>query len=243
MPPKTRKPPRGRKRNYRRYRPRYYRRYRRYRSMPLAFPKSKIAKLRYVSEKSYNAGSSMALSSSNVFSANGCFDPDITGVGHQPLGFDQWMAIYDHFHVIGSKITVQWMPDTANNVVPGYVGIILSDSPVLPSATYTSVEHWLESRQLSLNGRALMNCGVVSGVATQGLHNKGINKYFSSKKFFRRGMNPYTLRGDDASNPPDQAYFIVSAVTAGGTDTGTFNLLVTIDYIVKFTEPRELVQS
>lgn len=214
-----------------------------FRTMPLAFPKSKIVKMRYVSEKHYNAGSSFATSSTNVFSANGCFDPDVTGVGHQPLGFDQWMAVYDHYQVIGSKITVQWMPDTTSNQVPAYVGIVLSDSTTAPSAAYSSLEHWLESRQLGMNGRALMNCGIVSGTSLQGFHNPGINKYFSSKKFFRRPANESSLRGDPSSNPSDGAFFIVTAATSGGADPGTINLLVTIDYIVRLTEPKELAQS
>ncbi len=36
-----------------------------------------------------------------------CFDPNLTGVGHQPLGFDQWASFYTKYrvHGIGYKIT------------------------------------------------------------------------------------------------------------------------------------------
>lgn len=48
------------------------------------------------------------------FSANGLYDPNITGTGHQPLYFDQFMAIYDHYTVLGSKCTATLIPDTTN---------------------------------------------------------------------------------------------------------------------------------
>ena len=36
-----------------------------------------------------------------VFSMNSIFDPDFTGVGHQPLGHDQWSAFCSvHFTII-----------------------------------------------------------------------------------------------------------------------------------------------
>ena len=34
--------------------------------------------------------------------------PNHTGVGHQPLYFDQLMTIYNHYIVIGAKITVKF---------------------------------------------------------------------------------------------------------------------------------------
>lgn len=41
-----------------------------------------------------------------VFRGNSCFDPDYTGVGSQPAGFDSYAALYGNYRVHGSKITV-----------------------------------------------------------------------------------------------------------------------------------------
>lgn len=41
-----------------------------------------------------------------TFSGNSCFDPDVTGVGSQPFGFDQWSAFYSKYRVYGSSIKV-----------------------------------------------------------------------------------------------------------------------------------------
>lgn len=40
-----------------------------------------------------------------IFSANGMYDPNITGTGTQPLYFDQLCSVYNHYTVIASSIT------------------------------------------------------------------------------------------------------------------------------------------
>jgi len=42
----------------------------------------------------------------NVYRGNSCFDPDLTGAGGQPLGFDQWANFYYSYTVLGSRIEV-----------------------------------------------------------------------------------------------------------------------------------------
>ena len=56
----------------------------------LAFPQSISTKLRYVEK--INMGSIGASSNvvQNQFIANGAYDPNFTGTGHQPRGFDQF---------------------------------------------------------------------------------------------------------------------------------------------------------
>jgi len=46
----------------------------------------------YCDQASYDSTSSVV--AYNCYRANSCFDPDVTGVGHQPLGYDQWSALY-----------------------------------------------------------------------------------------------------------------------------------------------------
>ncbi len=39
-----------------------------------------------------------------IFRGNSLFDPDLTGIGHQPRYFDQYAAIYNKYKVYSSKI-------------------------------------------------------------------------------------------------------------------------------------------
>lgn len=56
----------------------------------------------------------MASSSSGtlLIAGNSCFDPDKTGVGHQPLGFDQFVGFYNRYRVHKSSITVELINTT-----------------------------------------------------------------------------------------------------------------------------------
>jgi len=52
-----------------------------------------------------------------VFNLNSLQDPDRTGGGHQPLGFDQYSAFYSKYKVFKAKITVQAASSTGNTMV------------------------------------------------------------------------------------------------------------------------------
>lgn len=41
------------------------------------------------------------------FRGNGPYDPDVTGTGSQPVGFDQMTTFYGRYYVIGSRINIR----------------------------------------------------------------------------------------------------------------------------------------
>lgn len=49
-----------------------------------------------------------------IYRGNSCYDPDYTGGGQQPVGFDQWSAFYASYMCYASKITVTAMPVSAS---------------------------------------------------------------------------------------------------------------------------------
>ena len=44
-----------------------------------------------------------------LFSGNSPYDPDVTGVGFQPTGYDQWSAFYRFYYCSGSSIRIALM--------------------------------------------------------------------------------------------------------------------------------------
>ena len=92
---------------YRRYglRRRYGRRtrYGRRNARASGFPSKNFVKLKYATWKDYTLATDM---DTYTFRGNSLVDPDYTGTGHQPRGFDQWAAFYNDYKVLGSKIKI-----------------------------------------------------------------------------------------------------------------------------------------
>lgn len=230
MPPK-----RTLRKRYNRRRRKYYKK-----SKLPAFggnPVTKLVRLRYCEEVSLNPTAGAI--AYNDFSANGMYDPNVTGTGHKPLGFDQAMTYYDHFTVIGAKITAQYVSPGLSNIIPGYLTVGLFDAFGVP-ATYSNIAHMLESRQVSMSPATTSATSYVRSNLKEGR----VAKHFSAKKFFNRSpKGDSTLKGSASANPSDQAYFSVILGSIGGTDAGAANVLVTIDYIALLSEPKILSQS
>lgn len=167
------------------------------------------------------------------FRANSIYDPDYTGVGHQPYGRDQWVAFYNHYTVLGSKITVHFSATTTST--PTIVGIALRDEPSAPS-TYEADHEAGRYTYAYLNTRDSGRAGVT------------LRKTYSMKKFFKVGAGAaqagrrfLTLTGN---NPNEDALFQVTVKGQDpGADPGNVLCHVTIDYIVLMTEPKELAAS
>jgi len=71
--------------------------------------------LKYCSSKAYTTGAGGIVGATNTYQLNGLFDPDTTGVGHQPYGFDQITPFYAAYTVrrAWANITVTGVDDTS----------------------------------------------------------------------------------------------------------------------------------
>jgi hypothetical protein len=67
------------------------------------------------------------------FTGNGLFDPDVTGTGTQPTGFDQWMAFFQRYRVIASHFRARVInPTAATNAAA------MADISIVPTNTTTA---------------------------------------------------------------------------------------------------------
>jgi hypothetical protein len=186
------------------------------------------ARLKYVTYATLSSGVTPGL---NVYSANGLYDPDITGAGHQPRGFDQLIALYDQYVVVKSEIKVHFAATTAAAVG----GIQLQSTSVAQSDYIDYAE------------QARCEFSIVPYVYTSGgvPEPREHSMHFDAKEFM--GIpDPVTatkLQGTVAANPTDQAYYHVFLQHYDGSTAAATAALVEIIYDAVFFEPVPVASS
>lgn len=226
-----------RKRSYsRKPRVKKYRRRRRYgkftllrRLKPVA-NSSMIRKLPYWDQVTISGGAAGA-ASAYVFSCNGLYDPDITSTGHQPRGFDQYMAFYDHYVVYQASITAKFYVNGANTNCT-FVGISISDSP----SAETDPNEYIEAYNTKYR---VMGGTVTSGSLTPIVMTRKVNVM----KFLGRRASSTDLKGSDSANPTEQAYFHIWTAGANSNTAPGVRVAVKIQYAVKLIERKAPGQS
>lgn len=84
------------------------------------FPSKMRCRLRYSQGKTLSTAGSVA---TTLFRANGIFDPDFSGIGHQPYGHDTYESIYQKYIVVNSYISVSVLSNTNQ----GAIGVSVTD--------------------------------------------------------------------------------------------------------------------
>lgn len=204
----------------------------RYRT-PLFPPKFK--KVLTYSDVGLTVTGTSGLVGSYFFSANGCFDPDITGTGHQPIGFDTMMEYYNHYTVISSKITVTALNNSASGLY-GAGGIYLSPD----TTSITSPSRLIENG--TITWKPLYPIGVVGSIIHMNL-DCNVATYFGRFSNPREILQDTDLYGTAAANPNDQVYFAICAFSDAGANTIQMSFVVEIEYTVIFWEVRKESQS
>lgn len=195
------------------------------RGVPSGMPVIRRANLRYVDQVTLTSTS--GLLGEYVFRANDLYDPNYTSTGHQPMGYDQWMTLYNHFVVISSKITVKYFGNTSINT---QAGIYLSDA--VSSAGYSNATGLIEARKGTYKFLAID----MQTVCT--------SKYNAKQFFNLSDTKDYSpIQGSSGSSPTEVAAYHLWIQDVSAPASTTVRALVTIDYIVEFREPQDLAQS
>lgn len=95
--------------------------------------------LHYCTKFSVNPGA-LGLASTQQFRLTSIFDPDLTGVGGQPLGRDQYAALFEKYCVFEATYKVCCKGTSANDVI---VAVGVSDV----DTTSTAIEEYIEQGQ------------------------------------------------------------------------------------------------
>lgn len=194
---------------------------------------SMIVKMRYVERFTLNPSATAA--DVYLFIANSIYDPNQTGTGHQPLGHDQWKNFYQHYSVLGSKLTLKAVSAGTTGGLTGSnpVGIHIVDD----TSNVSTLDTIMEQGNGTIGILPNANAGCLK-----------LSKTFSTKKYFNRTdvKDCSELRATFEAHPTELAYYRIAAEPFDSSGTSTpYAILcqVVIDYTVLLTEPKELSQS
>jgi hypothetical protein len=95
-----------------------------------------ITKLRYVD--SFSLSISSGSLAKQLMRWNSTFDPDFTGVGHQPLYRDTFASVYDHYAVVSTKAKVKYINTSTDTVI--VCGVVTEDDSSSSSTSTTLCE-------------------------------------------------------------------------------------------------------
>lgn len=164
--------------------------------------------------------------STYVFAANALYDPDVTGTGHQPMGFDQLMLAYVHYAVKKARISILAQNTSSGSVHSG----LRIDSAAAP---ITGSNELVENGAITYDVLEAKN---TIGSAKSYSIDVDVCKFLGiPSKDLTSQIN---LAGQINANPAELVYFHVMSWDPNGLSGGV-TLDVTIDFEVIFFEPRE----
>jgi len=163
------------------------------------------------------------------FRGNSVFDPDLTGAGSQPNGFDQWSAFYNSYVVLSSHIEVETIAASGYSaqtaIVPSYNTGVLTSSTDAAGARYA--------------------CSKLSTGSGNGMIVKLLSSMSTSQMF---GIADRAVVDDDlysavvSTNPASAQtwYWTVYHQNVSNTTTLSSCLRIRLVYDVKFFDPVQL---
>jgi hypothetical protein len=176
--------------------------------------------------------------STYFFTANGMYDPNVTGTGHQPLGFDQMMLMYEQCTVINSSIQVTFITGAG---LAAKLGVAL----------FPDVSGLTDPKQLVENG-LIRFIPITSGATS--IQNQiprttvrlgcDVARYFG-RRGVRNLLDDDNLYTTAAANPVEQVYYGIVGwqLNPDGSTTTTVGFDVLISYDVIYWEPKKLTES
>lgn len=188
-----------------------------------------LFKLRYADtdfDMSTTAGASYR--TTYAFAGNGLYDPDTTGVGVQPYGYDQITTLFNIYRVYASQIKVRFFCEEATPK------LVVTVFPAISTPTY------LDPSDLRVMPLARQHV-----ISNQEGINRGnfLKQYCSTYTLLRESSKDRDAQGATSSNPTAIWYWCVVADTSDTTGEITCSMDVQITYYVQLTKNMNVNES
>lgn len=194
-----------------------------------------IRKLRYAIGATGGYSTTMAsttggLATTYVLRANDVYDPDYTNAGHQPRGFDQIIAMFRNFCVLGSKIVTTWGYGQGSATSHDMnCSIILKDGTSAMADAEDIMEHPRVKSKIM--------------TAEVGDRVRITHKYTWRLNGIRDPLDMTTLWGTSAAAPTEGWYYHLNAFCNDGTNSEAAHVSGYIDYTVAFIHAQQPASS
>lgn len=189
--------------------------------------------LRYSQEATLNPGVGGA-AATYQFMINSLYDPDYTGTGHQPMGYDQLMGLYNRYLVygVGYEITMIFGDTTASRQAVVGTHVNLSSS--------TSTDWTVYAENPETDFRVLESIGSQKTQTTF----KGfidIAKVYGMKR--SEIETEHNFWGQTAASPTSKVYLNLFAAGGQTTDTGAVHCYIRFTFYSKMHQFNLQAQS
>lgn len=161
-----------------------------------------------------------------VFTINSPYDPNFTGVGSQPAGFDQYATLYNSYQCLGSAISVKII--NYSNVS----GIYYAINPQRDSTAIL----YQDAVEQPYNRRAL--CGTAGSINIKRLSN-----FMRLKKLVGRETADLQYSSAVTASPTALYYWMLSFFSSDGSTNLTYTMEVQIKYYVKFFNRKPVLDT
>lgn len=217
--------------------PRYLNDWQRNKDAP--FPDRMSVKLLYSDVKTLALGAGG--SSQTVFRLNSIFDPDFTGVGHQPRGHDELALMYRRYYVTGCKyeIVPYWAGQSSEPVVKWSAFLTQNSGTTIISANNYDMEE---------SCLRIAPVGYFGG-ATNQFNNTTINSKVSGYIDLKSVYGVNSVKDDSGaesgfgSNPDRSAFLVIAAANTNASVVSNIAFSVTLTYYTTCLRPVSLSAS
>lgn len=187
-------------------------------------------KLQYCDQNYLDVPASTESTDEFIFALNGVFDPNVSGAGTQPRGFDQWHALYTK-HLVTACL-VEFMPSsntTARMVAGFYPSSIVTEASGSPDA-------------IARADKMMVLAGSTGGLAAVKL-----TRYYPMDKLFGQRITTESDEhcGSATANAASLQYLHLFGAHGSVTDATNIAIDYTVKlvYYVTFFNPIRLAES
>lgn len=195
-------------------------------------PASQVARLRYGEVVKFNAAAGTTSFSVQAYALDNIYDPNITGVGHQPRGYDQYSTYYNKYVVLGTRWRIKYMYNSSMN------DVCMSSRLCDTQGELTTVFDHLEQTRVRKT-----YVGDVQNSHSQ----RWVTGYVNLSKWTQRSSKDDTRQESTGAGPIlNHRRAILELIQWGldaATDPGDLVAVVELTYTVKFYDRKDTAES